>query len=474
MTDSANRAIPGRPYILASREFSLYSALTREGIETRSVPNMPIVLWPDGRVCFEASEFIRSLVEEGVSLTGNGGTASTKASNLTVLVRFCFYKNIDFMALTNSQFVEYLKELRAEKTGKNGVSESVRNDTTVIRIGRTALEFLDFLAENIFQIKNFISKKGRIKGYLKAYDVRNKNGKPTGKISYHWHHPQFPEQVGGERRLPITDEQIDLLHKAINTIQASPFLRERRYILLRLLEETGARRCELALLTCESVYAAQKMKSPALEMLTAKKRGGYMKVRLVPVERQLVNELANYIKRFRHVVIGRKCGESDDAGYLLISETSGKALRANTITQEITILRAAAGILEIVCAHMFRHRFITKKFVSLIRRHKFKSVDDFQAALLDIEGLYEEIRQWTGHSSVESLRVYMHLAFREFLGMPPSREPFEAEELSDALARALERLDAMGSSISAKELREQTLSLIQTAVEGLKKFSGRK
>lgn len=460
-----------RPYIPASLHFSLYSALTREGVETRPSPRLPIVLWPDGRVCFQASNYICSLVEDGVSLTGRGGTASAKASNLTALVRFCFYKNTDFISLTNTQFVEYIEELCDEKVLRCGVWENVRSDSTVIKIARTALDFLNYLAERVYCRTNFVSRNGRIKGYRRTYSVRDKSGKPTGSVGHHWHHPRLPEPVGGKRRLPITDAHVDLLYKAVPLIKASAFLSERRYILLRLLEETGARRSELALLTVESVYAAQKMRNPALQMWTAKKRGGYLVLRKVPVERQLINELVSYIRRYRSVIIAKTCGQASDTGCVLIGETSGRALQANTITQEISILRAAAGISEKVCAHMFRHRFITKKFVSLIRRYKFKSVDDFQAALLDIEGLYEEIRQWTGHSSIESLRVYMHLAFRELRGMPPAREPFEAEELSDALAVGLQKLDSISASMSAKELREEASALIQNAVARLREFS---
>ncbi|VWD09089.1 Tyrosine recombinase XerC [Burkholderia lata] len=461
----------GRPYVLASRQFSLYFALTRDGVETRPSPRIPIVLWPDGRVCFQASNYICSLVEDGVSLTGRGGTASAKASNLTALVRFCFYKNTDFISLTNAQFVEYIEELCDEKVLRYGVWENVRSDSTVVKMVRTALDFLNYLAECVYCKKNFVSKNGRIKGYRRIYSVRDKSGKPTGSVGYYWHHPSLPEPIGGKRRLPITDAHVDSLYKAVPLIKASAFLSERRYLLLRLLEETGARRIELALLTCESVYAAQKMKNPALQMWTAKKRGGYLTLRKVPVERQLVNELVNYIRRYRSVIVAKTCGQAGDTGYVLISETSGRALQANTITQEISILRVAAGILEKVGAHMFRHRFITKKFLSLIRRHKFKSVDDFQAALLDIEGLYEEIRQWTGHSSIESLRVYMHLAFRELRGIPPAREPFEAEDLSDALAAGLQKLDSISVSMSAKELREEARSLIENAVARLREFS---
>jgi len=62
---------------------------------------------------------------------------------------------------------------------------------------------------------------------------------------------------------------------------------------------------------------------------------------------------------------------------------------------------------------MFRHRFITKLFVTLIEQHEFENTDSFRRALLDIESLKQKVMQWTGHTRMESLDTYIHLAFEE-------------------------------------------------------------
>tara|TARA_A100000171_G_C2081672_1_gene120019 strand:- start:364 stop:789 length:426 start_codon:yes stop_codon:yes gene_type:complete len=77
------------------------------------------------------------------------------------------------------------------------------------------------------------------------------------------------------------------------------------------------------------------------------------------------------------------------------------------------LLAKAAKIQEQACAHMFRHRFITKLFVALIEQHEYENGDDFRRALLDGETLKRKVQEYTGHTSISSLEPYIHLAFEE-------------------------------------------------------------
>ena len=98
---------------------------------------------------------------------------------------------------------------------------------------------------------------------------------------------------------------------------------------------------------------------------------------------------------------------------MFLSETTGNPLQSQTISQELYALANAAGIEEKAHAHMFRHRFITKLFVTLIEQHAFENIDDFRRALLDTESIKQKVQQWTGHSQLSSLEIYIHLAFDE-------------------------------------------------------------
>jgi site-specific recombinase XerD len=155
------------------------------------------------------------------------------------------------------------------------------------------------------------------------------------------------------------------------------------------------------------------MTEPMLKLMTAKKPGGREEYRLIPIASHDVTFLLEYIEINRRPVIRLTCGKENDDGYLLISETSGKMLRPNTITQEIHALAKSAGINGKSCPHMFRHRYITKLFVALIEQHQFENADSFRRALLDTETLKQKVQQWTGHASLRSLENYIHLAFDE-------------------------------------------------------------
>lgn len=62
---------------------------------------------------------------------------------------------------------------------------------------------------------------------------------------------------------------------------------------------------------------------------------------------------------------------------------------------------------------MFRHRFITKQFVNLIKQYNYENQDQFRKALLDTNTLKQKIQQMTGHQNLNSLDVYIDLAFNE-------------------------------------------------------------
>lgn len=65
---------------------------------------------------------------------------------------------------------------------------------------------------------------------------------------------------------------------------------------------------------------------------------------------------------------------------------------------------------------MFRHTFCTNLFVLLIERHEFENEDKFRQQLLSESTFKAEVRQYTGHKSVDSLDVYIKQAFARISG----------------------------------------------------------
>lgn len=198
----------------------------------------------------------------------------------------------------------------------------------------------------------------------------------------------------------------------------STFVQKRNRVILKLLEITGARVGEIALLTVvEDIQNVFNQENPSLKMRTLKKRGSLVDYRYVPVNKADFNEVLTYIKIYRSKIIKNTIAKANDEGFLLVNENTGRAILSITITNEINKIRKVAGIEENVCAHMFRHRFITNLFIQLIKQYDIQNKDQFRNSLMDLENLKVYIQQATGHKNVNSLDNYIDIAKSELTNM---------------------------------------------------------
>ena len=250
--------------------------------------------------------------------------------------------------------------------------------------------------------------------------------------------------------MPINAENIQKLRDAISKISTSYFLKRRRQVMLMMLEVTGGRRGEIAALTVKSVMNASTMREPMLELITLKKRPYTM--RNIPISRPDLDMLISFIEKQRRIIVKKTIGLSNDSGFVFISETTGNPLQSQTISQELYALANAASIEEKAHAHMFRHRFITKLFVTLIEQHSFENVDDFRRALLDTESIKQKVQQWTGHSQLSSLEIYIHLAFDEITHFKKSYDHYKFSRTIDSVrTQVIYIRDEMNNEITLAE-----------------------
>lgn len=255
-----------------------------------------------------------------------------------------------------------------------------------------------------------------------------------------WHHNSFPLVSTYKKRLPIHTEAIKALKTAVlSTSIGNIYLRKRRYVMLRLFEITGARRLEIRELTVQSVIDASQMEVPALKLLTVKRSDEHY--RMVPISRTDLDFLLEFIKINRARIIRKKGGNAVDDGFLLINEKTGKQIRSNTLTQEISLLAKTAKLTGQTCGHMFRHRFITKLFVTLIERHKLNNKDEFRQALLDESTFKRVVQEFTGHLSKESVDRYIELAFMEVGDFGKAYDAVKTKSAVDAAQSNIDRLD---------------------------------
>lgn len=399
-------------YQLTARDY-LFPNFVDEGgrLHTRPADNIPLLNWPDGSWCHDANRFMLELFNRGLSRKNRGGSLMVAAAQVTHLIRYCWDRRCDPIDLSDSQFSEMMRYLQTEKRVREPTRKR-RDANSVISIGRTCLAMLDSVGRHS-GVPEFVASEGRIRARRLTHQVKLGGARSDTRTVSYWSHASFPNPDPLKKRLPIATSNIERMRKAVSQVSTTSHQRFRRHVTLKLLEITGARRGEIALIRTESVQRAVEMDQPMLRIPTLKKRGNTVEYRFVPLSRADLAFIRQYVEVHRRSVVRRKLEGQADHGLLLVNGRTGQPLTPGGVTQEVRKLAQAAGIQEKACPHMFRHRFITKLFVALIEQYHVENADQFRRLLLTSEQFKVKVAEWTGQSSLESVDRYISLAFDE-------------------------------------------------------------
>jgi len=408
--------------------------------------------------------YMHSLATNQLSLADKGGTPGTYASQLSHIVRFCYSKKIDFHELTDSDFVDFIDELQA--TAPNG--EKLRNDDTVVTIGRRTLSFLEYVGKR-WHIPDFLSPDG---AHVKAERrIFAKVVKGRSQVTRHyWDHSCFPQRSPQNKRYPVPEDYIARLRKAVRGLKSSSFKKRRRLVLLRVLEATGARRIEIANLKVSDVEAAKTMEKPFLRLLTFK-RGGDPEPRLVPISHSELDYLIEYIRFYRAPLVGKRLGE-EDHDFFFVNEKSGLPIKPNTITLEVYLLRRAAGIEGKAHPHLFRHRYITMALFRLVRTYKVRDKEHFSELLSTMKQFVQEVMERTGHRDMSSLSRYVDWVFALSTSLEGNPEEIEVSELARTGRASVSELEAMREEMSDEEFGKEAFRRLAGLVRDISRVDG--
>lgn len=452
---------------LAPENFRTYRHTDDSGhVETASANCMPLPTWPDGRWCFEICLYLNS-TKFKLSLSSRGGSYSAIAYSLSHLTRYCHLNRIGFLELTDSKFTMFINGLSVKTERADGSRVAPRSENRVLRIGREALSFLYYIGV-FYGRPNFVGQEGTIRGAIKTYMVPSKRRGGKDLVKHYWDHESFPPPGPINRRHPIGDEYVSRLRRAVIGLSRSPFLRQRRLMLIRLLDETGARRIELANLCMASVAEARAMATrgdPAfLRLLTFKKRGG-PKERFIPIDEVTLSAIEDYLEFYRAPLVDKV---RFDCGFVLLSD-EGTQLKPNTLTQEIRNLRKAAGIEGKAHPHLFRHRYLSRRLTQLISENDFKDTAAVIGYLLKAGSAMQKLLEESGHASVKSLEPYIDDAFMAKNGRQGAVEGEDLSRLSYAVQASVDELTLLQSTLTAEELLGMTLSSYKAFAAALKR-----
>jgi site-specific recombinase XerD len=199
--------------------------------------------------------------------------------------------------------------------------------------------------------------------------------------------------VRAPRRLPrvLGPDEVDRLVGALRTD------RDRAMVWLMLLG--GLRRCEVIGLRMADLRPGER------RVFIAEGKGGHQ--RLVPVGSVFFTALADYFDRER-----RQAPDVEHVFVVLKGPNRGRPLSAAGVDEVLTGARSRAGLAHATC-HELRHTCFTR--------------------LREAGMALEAIQAQAGHASIESTRIYLHLA---------------SDWLVDEYRKAMDILDGLAGSPS--------------------------
>lgn len=176
------------------------------------------------------------------------------------------------------------------------------------------------------------------------------------------------------RRLPriLTPPEVDALTAQLRTH------RDRAMVAAMVLG--GLRRCEVLGLRMGDVRVAER------RLFIAEGKGGHQ--RLVPVSSRFFTELASYLEAERPPASGTGFG-TDRVFVVLKGPSRGNPLSVRGIDEVLAGARRRAGLEHGTC-HELRHTCLTR--------------------LREAGMALEAVQAQAGHASIESTRIYLHLA----------------------------------------------------------------
>ncbi len=220
-------------------------------------------------------------------------------------------------------------------------------------------------------IKRRLASVSGLFGYLATRDdlVIDRNPVPTGLASRRRGDRRGSPLLRTPRTLPrvLDPEEVEAVLGSVNAE------RDRAMLLAMLLG--GLRRCEVLGLRLGDLSPGER------RVFVAEGKGGHQ--RLIPISAQFFDAVGYYLDRERPVV------EHDRLFVALRGPTRGRPLTPAGLDEIVAGLRKRAGLSRLTC-HQLRHTCLTR--------------------LREAGMALEAVQAQAGHRSIESTRVYIHLA----------------------------------------------------------------
>ncbi|QVW25647.1 hypothetical protein KJF94_08905 [Pseudomonas hormoni] len=466
--------IPGNAW-LSSRQTYVY--------RDKTLDNLPLFRWPDGRLCHLANQWIMNVS----SATKARDTARVYASQITHMIRYCFFKKIEIFELNDNHFYEFTQYLKNNIIKNAAIGGELVGRNHVRAVQLRCLYFLVWISKQFGQFFDhcLIGTEDQSPSIVITWRINRYSGRLD---IFH------PDLVVSE---PYKDDKAVITEAVIRDIQntiynmslqrqrflnmscssknhsevgqsAAVYLYERRMFTIRMMKLTGLRPEELVDIPLDlndDVISSLKISIPT------KKQGVPAPIRKFNITLRAALDFNRYLKaRKDYIQVLALDGEVVRGENSILLTDRGKSLAKESLTREFARICEQAKFNDMrTCLSMFRHRFITREIHTLLL---LRFERDSSLKISWTEGLRDDIcfivKQKTGHRNIESLYEYFHSEYDLLTGKSDRVSSMNQRDRLDAAQEALVDLKFKSHSIVSSTI-EQDIQKLELEVESLYK-----
>ncbi|SHN43017.1 Site-specific recombinase XerD [Duganella sacchari] len=438
---------------------------------TKDIKTLLAFLWPDGSPCVPIELFLLEKSYEVTVRSYDGGSLKVWASHLSHLARYCFNNSIQFQDLDDNSFKNFaIYHLGNQEISKFGFPS--RSNNTNRAVIRSCISFLQWLQTTLF-IDRVIVGSRELSPQIRLIKKEKRGRGLEKKTILEYPYAPSPDTPEPKGPMPgtIRNKLWDIALESRNHTFRECYLQARREQILSLLEATGCRPGELAMMAIDE--NPQPVKMGAVFLRTEKRRRKIDPLRRIPVSLEVCITLERYLMVERADLIAelKFDGHTPNDRYVFLTADKGLPISPSAMNKDFTRMVKRAGITQRACMSMFRHRFITIQVAlhlqDYLASHNVTTTN--QILILDKISILTRVAAITGHSNPESLLPYIDLAW-EYLG---AFRPIDgARELVSLLNESAGYIRTLGKA-AGKTAHMTKTAIVESTVNELRALERR-
>lgn len=416
----------------------------------------PFLSYENYTPCIEANAYMHKLALDKLKAS----SLKTYAKQIVHLIRFIEKQPLlsHFSQLTDNTFTLFINNLTMEDT-LNG--EPKRSPTEVAKIGEVCIKFLCFI-QDFHDLSLFIGvdKANAITVIEKRYKVsiEGSNEKKEGTTLSH---PSLPTKGAIKKRHPVSVsdalkvwEYIKGQKKDISRFtdpKARRVARREQYdkrlrdmAMYTAMEMLGGRVIELHSIRYSDYETARR--TGKLRIMTAKKRNDEDNVRHLPVDYTFLAQISDYTAVRKRVMKKHEVGHD----FLFINLNDGQSFSERSWSTYVNSWGRKLGVKRKISPHLWRHaRFTEWLKQRILTSQEINSKDDFRKNVLHTKQFMQELQQFSGHTMISSLDIYLDLAWEDLHGYT---KVYNAASLSTTVDQVQRQVDYIEERLARKEI----------------------